>query len=198
MFSKWVLLNRAPNSTQLHPHPPTSSQLHSFPPSSLQPSPSSNHLRLAHFSLHPALCNTLQLSATTQNVARNWEISPNLDQKTQSYTFWPKIGSYGILEVLIPNRELDIWNSDPKIHFCANLSQKSQSCPFCLKIDTHDISSMLIFISTLVFWISNPKLILGKFGPRKWKLSVLSENWYLWRLEDADTYSDISLLNFQT
>ena len=38
----WVLLNRAPTSTQLHTTPSTSTQLHP-----------------AHFSLHPALCNTL-------------------------------------------------------------------------------------------------------------------------------------------
>ena len=187
--------------TQLHAAPSTSTHFHSAPFISTQLTSTFTQLQpppLSSFQPPSSSLQTLQLSATIQNVARNWEISPNLDQKSQSYTFWPKIGSYGILEVLIPNRGLDIWNSDPKIHFCANLSQKSQSCPFCLKIDTHDISSMLIFISILVFWISNPKLILGKFGPRKWKLSVLSQNWYLWRLEDADTYSDISLLNFQT
>ena len=45
----WVLLNRAPTFTQLHPPPP----------SSFQPPPSSIHLHPAYFSLHPALCNTL-------------------------------------------------------------------------------------------------------------------------------------------
>ena len=44
-----VLLNHAPSSTQLHP-PPSSS---------FQPPPNSIHLHPAHFSLHPALCNTL-------------------------------------------------------------------------------------------------------------------------------------------
>ena len=48
-FWWWVLLNRAPTSTQLHPPPP----------SSFQPLPSSINLHLAHFSLHPTLCNTL-------------------------------------------------------------------------------------------------------------------------------------------
>ena len=40
--NKWVLLNRVPTSTQLH-----------------SPPPSSTHLHPAYFSLHPALCNTL-------------------------------------------------------------------------------------------------------------------------------------------
>ena len=44
-----VLLNRAPSSNHLHP-PPTGS---------FQPPPSSIHLHPAHFSFHPALCNTL-------------------------------------------------------------------------------------------------------------------------------------------
>ena len=54
-----VLLNRAASSTQLHPPPPSSTQLHPPLHSSFQPPPSSIHLRPAHFSLHPALCNTL-------------------------------------------------------------------------------------------------------------------------------------------
>ena len=50
-------LHQAPStSTQLIS---TSTQLHPPPPSSFQPPPSSTHLHLAHFSLHPALCNTL-------------------------------------------------------------------------------------------------------------------------------------------
>ena len=139
------------------------------------------HLHLAHFKLHPALRNTLNVIRT--DIAQNW-----------------KIGKHGILEVLIPNPDLDFWNSDPKIqfwanfgrksqscsfawklahivsrgcwfllqhflnfqskiHFWANLDQKSQSCPYYLKIDTHDISRMRIFRPTLGFWISKPKSI---------------------------------------
>ena len=51
---KRVLLNSAPNSTQLHPPPPSSFQLPS----------SSTQLQPAHFSLHPALCNTLSVIRT--------------------------------------------------------------------------------------------------------------------------------------
>ena len=84
-----------------------------------------------------------------------------------------------------PNRDLDFWNSDPKIHFWSNLSRKSQSYPFFPKIGVHGVSIMLILIPTLVseFPILNP--CLGKFGPKKSKLSVLPENWHTWYLEDA-------------
>ena len=66
---KWVLLNRAPNSTQLHPPPPSSFQP---PPSSFQPPPSSLQ--------HPQ-------QYLNQNIARNWAISPNLGQKIKSCPF---------------------------------------------------------------------------------------------------------------
>ena len=55
----WVLLNRAPTSTQLHPPARSSFQP---PPSSLQ---------------HPQ-------QFLNQNIARNWAISPNLGQKIKS------------------------------------------------------------------------------------------------------------------
>ena len=57
-----VLLNRAPNSTQLHLPPPS---LFQPPPSSLQ---------------HPQ-------QYLNQNIARNWDISPNLVQKIKSDPF---------------------------------------------------------------------------------------------------------------
>ena len=110
------------------------------------PPPSSIHLHSAHFNLHPAHPpppsssqpppSSLQhpQQYLNQNIARNWAISPNLGQKIKSCPFWLKIGTHGILEVLIPNPDLDFWNSDPKIHFWANLGPKIQSCPFCLKI----------------------------------------------------------------
>ena len=133
-----------PSSTQLHP---TSTQLHLPPPSSFRPLPSSLQYPQQYLN---------------QNIARNWALSPNLGRKTKSCLFWLKIGTHGILEVLIPNPGLDFWNSDPKIHFWANLCPKIQSCLFCLKIGTHGISRMLIFIPTLVFWISNPNFLFGQ------------------------------------
>ena len=37
---------------------------------------------------------------------------------------------------------------------------------------------------------------MGKFGPKKSKLSVLPENWHKWYLEDVNSNSIISFLNF--
>ena len=91
-FEIWVLLNRAPNSTQLHPPPP----------SSFQPSPSSLQ--------HPQ-------QYLNQNITRNWAISPNLGRRNKSCPFWLKIGMHGILKVFIPNPDLDFWNSVPKSIF---------------------------------------------------------------------------------
>ena len=60
--------------------------------------------------------------------------------------------------MLIPNPDLDFWNSDPKIHFWANLDPKVQICLFCLKIGTHSISRMLIPNPGLDFWNFDPKI----------------------------------------
>ena len=92
--------------------------------------------------------------------------------------------------MLIPNRDLDLWNSDPRIHFWANLDRKSQKCPFCLKIGTQSISTMLILIPTLAFSVSNPKSIFGQICVEKfkvvhfhWKLAhmVYRGCWFLFR-----------------
>ena len=103
-----VLLNRAPTSTQLHLPPPSSFQ----PPTSSFKPPSS--------SLYP--------------IARYWAISPNFGRKIKSCPFWMKIGTHGILEVLIPNPNLDFWNFDHKIHFRATLGQKFKAVRFVWKL----------------------------------------------------------------
>ena len=116
-----VLLNRAPSSTQLHPPPPRSFQP---PPSSLQ---------------HPQ-------QYLNQNIARNWAISPSLGRKIKSRPFWLKIGTHGILELLIPNPDLDFRNSDPKIHFWANLSKSVLSESWCTQyLKNADSKSRLRF-----------------------------------------------------
>ena len=144
LIKEGVLLNRAP----------TSAQLHSPTPSSFKPPPCSLQ--------HPQ-------QYLNQNIAHNCAISPNLGQKIKSCPFWLKIGTYGILEVLNPNPDLNFWNSDPKIYFWANLDPKIQSCPFCLKIGTHGISKTLILTPTLVLWISNPNFPFGQIWAKKGK-----------------------------
>ena len=85
-------------STQVHPASSsstqlisTSIQLHPLPPSSFQPPPRSLE--------HPQ-------QYLNQNIGRNWAISPNIGQKIKSCPFWLKIGTHGILEVLILNPEI--------------------------------------------------------------------------------------------
>ena len=102
--------------THLHPAPSTSiqhistsTQLHPPPPSSFQAPPSS----LQHSQQY-----------LNQNIACNWIISLNLGQKIKNCPFWLKIYTHGILEVLIPNPDVELWNSDPKIHFWANSGLK--------------------------------------------------------------------------
>ena len=157
----------------------------------------------------------------------------NLGPKIQSCLFCLKIGAHSISRMLIPNPDLDFWNFDPKIHFWANLGPKTQSCPFCLKIGTHCFSRMLILIPTLALWISNPNFLFGQIWVKKgkfvcfnWKLAqMISQGcWFLfqhlfyefptldsllgkcgpkksnlhtWYLENTDSYSKISFLNFK-
>ena len=107
---------------------------------------------------------------SNQNITRNWEIPPKLGRTIQSCSFWLKSSSLGIFHVLIPNPDLDFWNSNPKIHFWANLCPKSQSCPFCLKISTYGIWRMLILIPTLIFWNSDPKIHFRQIWVQKVKV----------------------------
>ena len=110
-------LRPAPStSTQLFS---TSTQLHLPPLSSFQPQPSSLQ--------HPQ-------QYSNQNITRNWAISPNLCRKNQNCPFWLKIGSQGMLEVLIPNPALGFWNSDPKIDFLQTLAQKVKVVRFVWKL----------------------------------------------------------------
>ena len=126
--------------------------------------------------LHPAPSTSTQLISTSnqhpqqylnQNIARNWAISANLGRKIRSFLFWLKIGTHGLLEVLIPNPGLDFWNSDLKIYFGANLGPKIQSCLFCLKMGAHSISRMQILNPEIDFWNSDPKIhFWANLGPK--------------------------------
>ena len=98
--------------------------MHPLPPNSINLHPAHFNLHAAHFSLHPAL-----------------------GRKIKCCPFWLKIGTPEILEVLIPNPELDFWNSDPKIHFWANMSQ---GCRRILR--------MLVLNPDLDFWNFDAKI----------------------------------------
>ena len=138
-----VLLNHAPSSTQLHPPPPSSTQLHP-----------------AHFNLHLALCNTL-------NVIRT-KIS-HVIGKSQSCLFCLKIGKHGTSRMLNFILILVFSISNPQTIFWANLGQKIQSSLFFTKIDTHGVSRMLMLSPTLVFGIPNPKFAFGQICSGKTK-----------------------------
>ena len=108
---KRVLLNRAPTSSHLHPAPFSSTQLHQHPSAYTQ-----------------ILSGSIQLSAKpqrykSQNIARNWAISPNLGRKIKSCPFWLKIGTHGILEVLILNPTSVFWNFNLKSIFGQTLPE---------------------------------------------------------------------------
>ena len=100
---------------------------------------------------------------------------------------------------MIPNPDVGFWNSDPKIHFWAILGPKIQSCLFCLKCGAPSISRMLIPNPDLKFLkFRAENRFLGKFSPKNSKMFVWSENWYIWYLKYADSYSNISFLNFKS
>ena len=81
-------------------------------------------------------------------------------------------------------------NLDWKIHKLSILSQNRHTWQH----EGGDFEPELKFSK---FRPQNP--LLGKFRPKKSKLSVLLGNWHTWYLdlEDADSYSGISFLNFQ-
>ena len=119
--------------------------------------------------LHPPTPSSLQhpQQYLNQNIAHNWAISLNLGRNIKSCPFWLKIGTYHILEVLIPNPNLNFWNFDPKIKFWANLGPKIQSCPFYLKTGAQSISRMLIPNPDLDFWNFDPKIhFWANLGPK--------------------------------
>ena len=71
-----------------------------------------------------------------------------------------------------------------------NLGQKSKSCSFLLKFDMRGILEVLIPNPELVFEIP----FLGKPVPKNSKLFVLSENWCIEYLKDADSESGLRFL----
>ena len=92
---------------------------------------------------------------------------------------------------------LVFWLSNPKSIFGQIWTKKVKVIRFARKL-AHMVSRGCWFLFQHLFSefpILN--LFLGKFGPKKSKLSVLSENWHAWYLEDTDSYSEFNFLNFK-
>ena len=150
----WTVRGIAKRCTHLHPAPSTSTQLHPAPPSSSQLPPSSLQ--------HPQRYKN-------QNIERNWVISPKLDRKIRSCPFWLKTGTHAILEVLIPNSDLDFWNSDLNIHFWENLGHKSIPCLFL-------VETLLLVLSIQLALVLYFKIALDSsaaYYRRFWNYEVL-------------------------
>ena len=155
--------------------------MHPSSPSSFQPLPSFINLHPAHFSLHPALCNTLNniwtkilyiIGQFPQIQAKKLKVI-HFDWKLAHMVYWRCSFQ--------PNPDFDFWYSDLKVYCRGNLGPKFQSCLFYLKIGSHRISRMQILNPDLQFWNSElPTLnpLLGKFGLKKSKLFVLPEIWH--------------------
>ena len=94
----------------------------------------------------------------------------NLSRETLSCSFWLKIGTPGILRMLILIPTIVFWIANPKSIFGKIWAEKVKAIFFffCLKIDTqaqiHGILKMLILISILIF---------SNFKPKSWELSFL-------------------------
>ena len=158
-FSKWILLNRTPTSTQLHSLSVSSTHLHAAPSTSIQ-----------------LILTSTQLSSTPSALLESktecsWAIFPNLGHKIQTGPFWLKICIHGILKALTPNPDWEFWNIDHrKIFFGQIWAEKVRNVCFARKL-THTVSRGCWFLFGHYFSeVSNPDSILGKLGPKKFKV----------------------------
>ena len=156
--------------------------------------PTHFNLHSAHLSLHPALCNTLNVIWTL--------ISHILDNFPK---FRPKNSKLSILTENWLARELRVAKSKSGLSFLKFGPQN----PFLGKFVPKKSKLSVLpenwhtwyledaeFYSNISFWICNPKSILEQTWAKKSKLSILAENWHTEYLEDANSYSVISFLNF--
>ena len=139
----------------MHPSPPSSIHLHSAPRTSI-------YFHQAHFSIHPALCNTLNIITT--KILHVIGQFPQIQTKKIKvvHLVWKLAHMVSWRYILIPDSGLDFWNHNHKIHFWVNLGWKSQSCPFYLIIgiytryfkdaDSYSDISFLNFQPYIHFW----------------------------------------------
>ena len=150
----------------------------------MHPAPSSStHPHLAHFNLHPALCNALNIIRT-----KIFHVIGQFPQiQVKSCPFSLKIGAHGILEVLILDPDIEvstsksvfgqIWVENWKLFI---LTENWHTCYL------EDADSF----SDISFWVSNSKSILGQISAKKvklvrfaWKLAHMVSRgcWFLFR-----------------
>ena len=99
--------------------------------------------------------------------------------------------------VLIPT--LVLWISDPKSIFFGKFGpHKIKVVQFGWK-SAHRVSRQCWFLFRHYF-SQFPTLnsFVEKFGPKNSKLFILTKNWHTWFIEDADSCSGNSFLNYQT
>ena len=110
----------------------------------------------------------------------------NLGRKSQSSLYWLKIGTNGISRMLILIRISIFWIFNPKSIFGQVWAKKVKVVGFAWKLPQM-LPRGCWFLFQHFFLISSQKNpFWGKFGPKKFKLSVFPENWHTWYLEDAD------------
>ena len=144
--------------THLHPVPSSSTQLHPAPPRS-------THLHLAHFNLHPALCNTSTLLKPKYctwlgNFPKFRPKNPKLFILTEN---WQTL----YLEGADSKSGLTFLEFRPQNPFVSKFGPKKSKLFFLPEIGPYGISRMLILIPTLVFSISNLKSIFGQISAKK-------------------------------
>ena len=133
-----------------------------------------------------------------------WNFGPkihfwaNLSPKTQSCPFSLKTGTHGISRILIFIPTLISWISNPNFFF-AQIWAKNVKV-VCFNSKLAQMISRGCWFSFQHYFYEFPTLnsFLGKFGLKNSNFSILLENWYNWYLEDFDSYSKISFLNFKS
>ena len=163
--------------THLHPAPSTSTQLHSAPSTSTQ-------LILTSTQLHPPPPSSFQPPPSSlqhpqqyldQNITRNWAIPLNLSRKIKSSPFWLKIGTHGILEVLILNPDYTFEIPTPNSIFGQIWAQKFKVLRFVWKL-VHIVSQRCWF-RIQIYDILTPKSIFGQIWAKKFKVIC-----FVWKL----------------
>ena len=106
----------------MHPSPPSSIHLHSAPRTSI-------YFHQAHFSIHPALCNTLNI-ITTKILHVIGQFPQIQTKKNKSCPFGLKISTHGILEVYTDSRfRLRFLKSQPQNPFLGKFGLKKSKLP---------------------------------------------------------------------